>query len=419
MKPPPTVIAVDFDDVLCDFTLQLITWHNHSNQTTISEQVRAYTRHKYIDLYLQDITSHNQSWESLYSSHDEAVLNIRSFVDSPYFQRLRPAPRALETLKALKSRNFTISVVTSHSQHLAEPVRRFIDRHFPSIFDAIYFTNQLLLTSEMATLPPALARGRSTKINPHGLASKTKSRICVEIGAHYLVEDSPTNALDCAGVGVDVLLFGNCAWNSSSTVAGEQGSSYAESLLPSNMHRVVDWNAVAKRFPRPPSPLCREWIPEQDEIVLDDSESDVEMELDFGHALQRFPTMRNGVVEEDDEEEDEHLPVSRHIRRSNTIQDVADVQQELKNFARQKHEYDDSAIQDDDEDDNDTFFDFSKPPPLKRVGSNDSSDSSMSDQDQDQDMPPSPTDDVVMQEPSISTKRVLQGPRLQRAIEVA
>lgn len=164
--------------------------------------------------------------------------------------------------------------------------------------------------------------------------SKPKSAICQEIGVDVLIDDGLDHALDCAALGIDVLLYdrkGQYGWNHikpsmhKRTMTAMSRQLYHHSsitTLPANVTRVSSWKDIMARFPKPSSPLRYCYYPEdlhpseddQDEEDEEDEEASEQDEDDEGayyphyqhHAQNRFETIEVDVISEDeDEDEDE------------------------------------------------------------------------------------------------------------------
>ncbi|KAG1143389.1 hypothetical protein G6F37_006882 [Rhizopus arrhizus] len=206
------LIAVDLDQTLCDTLQNLVEWHNDTYHTQL----------KLTDFDTLDF------WKIWGGTSEESCRKIREFYDSRHFDEIKPIKDfALEALKMLKKRGFQLVIVTSRQQFIAEKTKKFIDRHYPGIFESIYFCNLNLSEKERLEY-----------------ISKPKSVICQEIGVDVLIDDSFEHALGCSDIGVDVLLYdrqGIYKWN--------------HQQLPNNVHRVFNWKQVMARFPKPSSPL--------------------------------------------------------------------------------------------------------------------------------------------------------------------
>lgn len=128
---------------------------------------------------------------------------------------------------------------------------------FAGVFDSIYFCNLYLTYAEQ-----------------QDLISKPKSAILREINAELLVEDSLEHALECAQVGIPVLLFdreGSYGWNHIN-IEGKGQQEADAMILPRNVTRIKSWKQVVSHFPKPASPLRFCWVPS--DFAASDEESD-------------------------------------------------------------------------------------------------------------------------------------------------
>ncbi|KAG1142789.1 hypothetical protein G6F37_007288 [Rhizopus arrhizus] len=208
------LIAVDLDQTLSDTLECLIEWHNdtyHTNLTMSNFNTLDY-------------------WKVWGGTREDCYRKIREFYSSSHFDRIKPIKDyALEALKLLKKRHFQLVIITSRQQFVAEKTKKFIDRHYPGIFESIYFCNLNLSEKERLEY-----------------ISKPKSVICQEIGVDVLIDDSIEHALDCSNLNMNVLLYdkqGKYNWN------------HYQKQLPNNVHRVFNWKQVMTQFPKPSSPL--------------------------------------------------------------------------------------------------------------------------------------------------------------------
>ncbi|RUP43295.1 hypothetical protein BC936DRAFT_137366 [Jimgerdemannia flammicorona] len=246
---PRRVIAVDLDETLATTLASLVQFHNATYGTHLKES---------------DFFTHNY-WEVWGGTPEESYTKIRRFYESRYFLHIQPINEgALETLKMLKKRKFTLVIITSRQQFVAEQTKKFVDRHFPGIFESIYFCNHDLSEAEKDTY-----------------IFKPKSAICHEIGAELLIDDSLEHSLESALTGINVLLFdlnGRYGWNKARKVGSCVNG---DSLLPSNVRRVMSWKQISTLFPRPSSPLKHVYIPEENSEEGEDEYSDsVEIDVD-------------------------------------------------------------------------------------------------------------------------------------------
>ncbi|KAI4380309.1 hypothetical protein MLD38_006514 [Melastoma candidum] len=118
-------------------------------------------------------------------SRDEADLRVHEFFKTSYFKNgIHPIPGAQRALRKL-SRFCKLSVVTSRQNAIKDHTIKWIEEHYPGLFHEIHFGNHFALDGE----------------------SKPKSEICRSLGAKVLIDDNPRYALECAEIGMRVLLF--------------------------------------------------------------------------------------------------------------------------------------------------------------------------------------------------------------------
>jgi len=179
-------------------------------------------------------------------------------------------------------------IVTARQQFVADLTKKFVDRHYPGIFESIYFANHFLTEQEKLTF-----------------ISKPKSVICRDVHAQLLIDDSLENAIEVAKAGIPVLLFdlnGSYKWNK---LADGQ-------TLPDKVTRVKSWKDVQAWFPRPRSPLSSQCISRDDEVSEEEEEEDEaeneeeisEDELEYGNRLQRQRLHHDRMISDSDSDED-------------------------------------------------------------------------------------------------------------------
>jgi 5'(3')-deoxyribonucleotidase len=115
-KETPKVIAVDLDQTLANTLEKLVEWHNDTFDTHFS------------------VTDFNTTdyWKIWGGNQQETYMKIRDFYDSDYFNQIQPIQDfALEALKMLKSRHFTLVIITSRQQFIADKTKNFVDKHYP------------------------------------------------------------------------------------------------------------------------------------------------------------------------------------------------------------------------------------------------------------------------------------------------
>ncbi|PRQ47141.1 putative 5'(3')-deoxyribonucleotidase, HAD-like domain-containing protein [Rosa chinensis] len=196
------VVAVDVDEVLGNFVSALNRFiaDRYAANHTVSE----YHVYEFFKI-----------WKC---SRDEADLRVHEFFKTSYFKTgIHPLPGAKETLNKL-SGFCNLSVVTSRQNAIKDHTIQWIESHFPGLFQEIHFGNHFALHGE----------------------SRPKSEICRSLGAKVLIDDNPRYALECAEVGIRVLLFdyeNSYPWCKSDSVD-----------LHPLVTRVHNWEAVEKQL---------------------------------------------------------------------------------------------------------------------------------------------------------------------------
>ncbi len=99
-------------------------------------------------------------------------------------------PKAFENLVELM-KDFDLHIVTARQHAVEDLTREWINKHFPNIFSGIHFGNHY---------------SKSGK-------SRSKAKMCKEIGAVLLIDDSLSYATQVSREGIHVILFGDYAWN--------------------------------------------------------------------------------------------------------------------------------------------------------------------------------------------------------------
>ncbi|KAI7881783.1 hypothetical protein K492DRAFT_230185 [Lichtheimia hyalospora FSU 10163] len=287
-KPQPKTVAVDLDQTLAHTLEAMIDWHNQIYHTSLT---------------MADFDTHDYSrvWGG---SHEEACLKVREFYDSPHFERIQPIHDfALETLKILKKRKFTLVIITSRQQFIAEDTKKFVDKHYPGIFESIYFCNLGLSDAEQLEY-----------------VSKPKSAICQEIGVDVLIDDGLDHAIDCAtSLDIEVLLYdrkNQYRWNhlnNKTTCGGNNrpvsltamsrqlyqnyNNNYNNTHLPSNITRVSSWKQILDYFPKPHSPLRNCHYPQD---LMDDDDDDDD-DYEDGPSCEYETIEVDGLTDDEDE----------------------------------------------------------------------------------------------------------------------
>ncbi|XP_073110117.1 uncharacterized protein [Elaeis guineensis] len=133
-------------------------------------------------------------------SRVEADIRVHEFFKTVYFKEgIHPIPGARHVLHKL-STFCNLSVVTSRQNAIKDDTLKWIEEHYPGLFQEIHFGNHFALDGQ----------------------SRPKSEICKSLGAQVLIDDNPRYALECADVGIRVLLFdyeNSYPWSKSDSAA--------------------------------------------------------------------------------------------------------------------------------------------------------------------------------------------------------
>ena len=108
---------------------------------------------------------------------------------SSYFDLVRPIPGSVEGVGVV-ARQHELAIITARPISLTTQTHDWLGKYFPGEFSSVYLTNQASIDGPR----------------------RTKSEVCLEIGAGILIEDTLENAEECASKGIDVLLYER-PWN--------------------------------------------------------------------------------------------------------------------------------------------------------------------------------------------------------------
>ncbi|RDY07327.1 hypothetical protein CR513_08575, partial [Mucuna pruriens] len=163
------VVAVDVDEVLGNFVSALNNFiaDQYSSNYSVSE----YHVYEFCKI-----------WNC---SRDEADIRVHEFFKTAHFKSgIHPLPGAQTALQKL-SKFCSLSVVTSRQNVIKDHTIEWIAKNFPGLFHEIHFGNHFALDG----------------------VSRPKSEICRSLNAKVLIDDNPRYAIECADVGIRVLLF--------------------------------------------------------------------------------------------------------------------------------------------------------------------------------------------------------------------
>jgi len=200
------IIAVDCDDTILDENTAIRLYMNATHGYT-------HTAEDY-----NVIGEFIGYWEAIWPvGKEQTAKYYDEFTKSPAKVNLNPLPGALETLRWLKER-YDLAIVTSRDNggDFEGLTHAQLARHYPDVFDErdVHFVS--LWSS---------ADGKKV----------TKAKICQEIGASYLIDDSFEHCEFAAEAGLQAILFGGYGWNRE------------RELIP-GMSRVRNWQEVRGYF---------------------------------------------------------------------------------------------------------------------------------------------------------------------------
>src|SRR5579859_1774773 len=253
------VIAVDFDDTLSYTNRTICDWHNKTYGTNLSlDQFHSYYYWK------------NPGW----GNPREAVNKVKAFLTSPAASDIPPIEGAQRGTRRLKEAGYTLVVITARMHEVAESSVEWLEKHFPGIFDTIYFTSAFQApegeTEHLITEvngPPPHRHTNSHPTNPRGQhlpavsIPRKKSDVCLHVGAIVLIDDAIENAFEVHASTrvVECLVYGQWKWNItlhsadkpedklSYEEAKERGLNIEDSKptpLPKGIERTKTWTEV-------------------------------------------------------------------------------------------------------------------------------------------------------------------------------
>ncbi|KAF8649756.1 hypothetical protein AX16_005523 [Volvariella volvacea WC 439] len=186
---PPTqqgpVIAIDLDDVLSQTNHKVAEWHNQKYGTNMD------ISHFYYYYYWK-----NPFW----GTPNETFTKVQDFYAEDHIFQADPVVGAREGVQTLRNMGFKLIIVTARGENVQERSWKWVNDHFPGIFDSVICTGQF---------KDAHKRGHEV------VTRLSKAQVCNDLGAQLLIDDSAENSIQCATADppVKVLLFGDYEWN--------------------------------------------------------------------------------------------------------------------------------------------------------------------------------------------------------------
>ncbi len=174
------IIGVDIDEVLADFIPELLDYHNELYGTNLTkDKIHSYNLCNFFG-----------------GTREEVLKKVYDFYETHSFKNLSIVSGSQEGIQAL-SENNKLVIITSRPPITQEITTVWLQKHFLNKFFSIHFTDELV-------------KKEGNKIK--------KSDICIDLGVDIMIEDSLKNALECASIGIKVLLL-DCPWNQSEDLA--------------------------------------------------------------------------------------------------------------------------------------------------------------------------------------------------------
>lgn len=143
---------------------------------------------------------------------------VEEFWKTNYIEIVPPVEGAPEGIKKLRELGFRLIVVTARQRREMDRGRKWLEEHFPGMFDGMICTGQSQET--LGESHEALTKLSKAGVSPiltvilfHGLIQRMQ--VCHRLGAKLMIDDSVENALKCvkADPPVPTLLFGDREWN--------------------------------------------------------------------------------------------------------------------------------------------------------------------------------------------------------------
>jgi 5'(3')-deoxyribonucleotidase len=118
-------IAIDIDEVLVPFLNPMARYHRQKSGIRKTDKPK-------FDYVYRDIFN---------VTEEESQKMVREFYESPHFQVLQPIRGSRRVMYKFRHATDKLYVITGRQDIVREETERWIDRHFPGIFDDIIFTN--------------------------------------------------------------------------------------------------------------------------------------------------------------------------------------------------------------------------------------------------------------------------------------
>lgn len=198
LKKP--VIAIDIDDVLAASAEGFVAFSNERWGMNLT------------------VDDYDEHWGKMWQiEHDREEIERRAaeYHTLGVVGKYQPRSEAEPVLNKL-SRRFDLVVVTSRRRMIASETEAWLKGHFPGVFAAVHYA------------------GMWDDDHPNRYDA-TKTELCREISASYLIDDQLKHCLAAAEAGIPAVLFGRYAWN-------------RVDQLPPHVTRCENWDQVQDYF---------------------------------------------------------------------------------------------------------------------------------------------------------------------------
>ena len=189
------IIAIDLDEVLCDFISSMLFYYNEKYGTNYKKE---------------DFFTYN-FWEVLGISQEKTIDIVHDFHKTHHFEDIQPINGAIEAVSKLK-KNHKLIVITSRQHSIENQTRKWIEKYFPNTFDEIILANHFAKNG----------------------TSKKKKYYCDKFKVDVLIEDNIHYANECISKHTKVFLF-DYPWNRSNT-------------LNKDVTRVYSWDELVNKL---------------------------------------------------------------------------------------------------------------------------------------------------------------------------
>lgn len=157
------IIWIDLDEVLAESINFILGYHNYQIAGT------PLIREDIVDYYIYNITK-------FWVSKEQAIEWFRVAMLWDNNLEIIPVLWALENLSSHKNKWYSFKIVTARqSEILSDYTQKWVEKHYPSIFENILFANHKFTSKDIA-----------------------KSELCKLHNIETMVEDNPTYALELA-----------------------------------------------------------------------------------------------------------------------------------------------------------------------------------------------------------------------------